>query len=274
VRREAVVRLDDPRLEPYRALRDGPRLRQQGLFVAESRHVVRRLLAPGAFRLRSVLATPRAWEGLGPAGRALAADVEALVAEPALLARVAGHQVHQGCLALAERGPGRDVGALCAALAAGPPGPVVALEALADAQNVGGVFRAARAFGARAVLLGGGGADPLSRKAIRVSTGATLELPFARCHRWPDGLGRLREGGFAVWALCADEGEPLRRVAPADRVALLLGGEDRGLSAEARARADRRVRIAMAPGCDSLNVAVAAAIALHHLHGGGASCGS
>lgn len=272
--REAVVRLDDPRLEPYRALRDGPRLRRQGLFVAESRHVVRRLLGPGSFRLRSVLATPRAWEGLGPDGRALAADVEALVAEPGLLARVAGHHVHQGCLALAERGPGRDAEALCAALGAGPPGPVVALEALADAQNVGAVFRAARAFGARAVLLAGGGADPLSRKAIRVSTGATLEIPFAVCRSAAEARDRLRAAGFAVWALCADEGEPLHRVAPAPRVALLLGGEDRGLSAEARAGADRRVRIAMAPGCDSLNVAVAGAIALHHLRAGGPACAS
>jgi tRNA G18 (ribose-2'-O)-methylase SpoU len=255
---------DDPRLAPYRDLRDPARLRGRGLFVAESRHVVRRLLAARRFRVRSVLATPTAWAALPAPPSGLPEGALALAAEPALLARVAGHAVHQGCLALAERGPGEDAEALWRA-AAGRRAPLLVLEGLADPQNVGGVFRNARAFGAAGVLLGGGGADPLHRKAIRVSTGATLELPFAACPRWPEELGALREAGFGVWALCADEGGDLRRLAPPARVALLLGGEAHGLTREARSRAERRVRIAVAPGADSLNVATASGIALHHV---------
>lgn len=270
-----VREADDPRLAPYRALRDPDRLAACGLFVAESRHVVRRLLAGGRFRVRSLLLTASAARALADLAPRLPPDAEVLRAEKALLAGVAGYRVHQGCLALAERGPGATAPALLAAAAASPRSRVLVLEGLADPQNVGSVFRNARAFGVDAVLLAAGGADPLYRKAVRVSTGATLEVPFARCPAWPAELDALGAAGYERWALCADEGEDLRRLDRAslpDRLALLLGGEDRGLAPEARARADRRVRIATAPGFDSLNVATASGIALHHVAVGGAPC--
>ncbi|MDX1649195.1 MAG: RNA methyltransferase, partial [Myxococcota bacterium] len=151
----SVHAADDPRLAPFRELRDGARLRARGLLVAESRHVVRRLLGARRFRLRALLATPRALEALGPLPPEAAGDAEVLAAAPALLAQVAGHAVHQGCLALAERGAEPDARTL-ATEAARRGAPVVVVEGVADPRNLGAVFRNARAFGAGAVLLGPG----------------------------------------------------------------------------------------------------------------------
>jgi tRNA G18 (ribose-2'-O)-methylase SpoU len=152
-----------------------------------------------------------------------------------------------------------------------PPGPrlVVAMEHVTNPDNVGGIFRNARAFGADAALLSSRCADPLYRKSIRVSTGGSLVVPFARLDDWPEGLRRLSRAGYTLVALTPDPSavdigrlDGARRLG---RVALLLGAEDHGLSAETRARADLQVRIPMAAGADSLNVATAAGIALHRM---------
>jgi len=145
---------------------------------------------------------------------------------------------------------------------------VLLLEGLTDLDNVGGIFRNAMGLGGRAVLLCPRSVDPLYRKAIRTSMGATLVVPFARTNDLCALLDSLRAVGFEVLALdparegvCVDElvaGE----IGPA---ALLVGTEGEGLSSEALARVDRRVRIDMEPGVDSLNVSVAAGIALHRL---------
>jgi tRNA G18 (ribose-2'-O)-methylase SpoU len=135
---------------------------------------------------------------------------------------------------------------------------------------VGGVFRNARAFGADAIFLSAGCADPLYRKAIRTSMGASLVTPFARLPDWAAALARLRKAGYTLVALTPDPfaldiatlgvGAPIP-----SRVALLLGAEGPGLSTATRGAADLQMQIAMVPGVDSLNVATAAAIALHHL---------
>jgi len=146
----------------------------------------------------------------------------------------------------------------------------VALEEVSNADNVGGVFRNALAFGAGALLLSPGCCDPLYRKAIRTSMAATLRVPFARVERWPGGLEAVRAAGFALVALTpaadardigaftADPGRPAR-------IALVVGTEGAGLSAAAEAMADARVRIPMAPGVDSLNLATATGIALYRI---------
>ncbi|MBI3107853.1 MAG: RNA methyltransferase [Candidatus Rokubacteria bacterium] len=128
-------------------------------------------------------------------------------------------------------------------------------------------------LGAQAALLTPGSADSLSRKAIRVSAGAALCLPWARTADWPAEIGRQRAAGYSLVALTPDEDaldfvELARSEAVPSRMALLLGAEGPGLSPAVRAGADLGVRIAMAPGLDSLNVAVASAIALHCLRGG------
>ena len=145
---------------------------------------------------------------------------------------------------------------------------VVALEGVANPDNVGGIFRNAAAFGADGVLVDAATADPLYRKAMRTSMGAVLRVPYARAE-WPAALPIVREAGLTVVALTPHESaEPLDRFAShhrGQRLALLLGNEGAGLSTAAEASADLRIRISMKSAVDSLNVAVAAGIALSRL---------
>jgi tRNA G18 (ribose-2'-O)-methylase SpoU len=254
---------DDPRLAPYRDLRDATLRRAAGLFAVESRLLVRRLLEGGRFRVRSVLLTDAMLEDLGPL---LAGVADVLVAEHATIRTVVGFNFHRGCMALAERAPGPTLDEVLAAA----PRTVVVGEQLADHDNVGALLRNAWAFGADAALLGPGSADPFSRKAIRVSAGAALALPAVALADWPRDLARLRGAGLAVLALvAAPDAVPLdalgRDRALPPRIALLAGNEGEGLSPGALAAADLAVTIPMRAGVDSLNVAVATGIALHHL---------
>lgn len=246
---------------------------RSGLFMCEGRLGVRRLLAGGRFPPRSVFVTQTALAALSDALAKLPEATPVYVGSQELLNQVVGYKLHRGCLAAVERGRPLDPQEV---LAGCGPRPLLVLEEVRDPDNVGSIFRNAEAFGAGGVWLSRGCADPLYRKATRVSMGGTLAVPFAR----PVETGAwqaLRAGGRAVVALTPDRGgegivEAARRLA-GGAVALLLGTEDAGLSPAALAAADARVRIAMAPGVDSLNVGTAAGIALHHfagLEGGGA----
>jgi tRNA G18 (ribose-2'-O)-methylase SpoU len=256
---------DDPRLAPYRDLRDPALRRAAGLFAVESRLLVRRLLEGGRFRVRSVLLTGAMLDDLAPL-LAGVRDAAVLVADHVTIRSVVGFDFHRGCMALAERAAGPTLDAVLAA----SPRLVVIGEQLADHDNVGALLRNAWAFGADAVLLGPGSADPFSRKAIRVSAGAALALPVVALADRPADLARLRAAGLTVLALvAAPDAVPLdalgreRPLPP--RVAVLVGNEGDGLSPGAVAAADVAVTIPMRPGVDSLNVAVATGIALHHL---------
>ena len=148
---------------------------------------------------------------------------------------------------------------------------LVVLEAVSNADNVGGIFRNAAAFGADGVLLGPTSCDPLYRKAIRTSMGAVLHVPFARCDAgdWPAALARARAAGLAIVALTPRApADPLEAIAPrlaSARLALVLGSEGVGVTDAVEAMADYRVRIPVSEHVDSLNVAVAAGIALYRI---------
>lgn len=260
----------DPRIADYRNVPDPELLRRRGVFVAEGRLVVRTLLTSSHFQALSVLVTEAARRSLEIV---LAPRIETLpvyVADRSLLAEIVGFNVHRGCLALGARPVETPVADVLASL---PDGAlVVVLEGVGNADNVGGVFRNAVAFGADAVLLGPGCCDPLYRKAVRVSIGGTLRMRFATIPGWPDRLEEVRGAGFTLAALTPDaDAEDIaglsRRFDRRGRLAILLGAEGTGLSSEAKAAADVRVRIPMAPGIDSLNVATASGIALHRLGG-------
>ena len=262
---ETVEDPEDPRLTDYREIRDAERRRRSGTFIAEGRQVVRRLLDVGRYRARSALVTPPALDALG----AVLADarVPTYLVRQDIVNAIVGIEFHHGCLAVGERGAEQTPEAV---LAEARGASVVLLEGLGDASNVGAIFRNALAFGAGAALLSPGTADPLYRKAIRVSAGAAVVLPFARLDDWPRDLERLRDGGYTLLALTpraeAVDISVLGTSCPRPaRVALLLGTEGRGLSAGALAVADLQVRIPMAPEMDSLNVAAAGAVALHWL---------
>jgi len=252
----------DPRLDDYRDLKDAAAHARSGVLIAETRAVVQRLIASGRHPVRSVLVTEAGLAALDRALRSATTDLPVYVAPLAVMRAAAGFDVHRGCLAAADRTPLPDGAALLA-----PAGPrlLVVLEDIADPDNVGAVFRNAQAFGAAAVLLSPGTADPLYRKAIRVSVGATLSLPFARVPEWGALPSALRDAGYQVVALTPDPGaidlEALDDVS--SRVALLLGNEGGGLRPETLAASGARVRIPITQGVDSLNVATAAGIALH-----------
>ena len=256
---------DDPRVADYRAaFRD----RAPDLFLCEGRFVVSRLLAAPRFRTRSILATPRALDDLRAALGPVAPPV--FLASTATMRAIFGFKFHRGCLALGER-PARLDAPESVIEGRAASRLVIALDEVSDPDNVGAIFRNAAAFGAAGVLLSAGSADPLYRKTIRVSMAATLSIPFARTG-WPAALDALRGAGYTLVALTPDRAaEPIGRAAPrlaAQRLALIVGAEGSGLGRQSRERADVCVRIPMASGVDSLNVATACGIALHRLAGG------
>jgi tRNA G18 (ribose-2'-O)-methylase SpoU len=256
-----VVDVADPRLADYRDL---PGAERRDAFVAEGALVVERLIAATRFPLRSVLCTESALARLEAALRETRPGTPVYVAPTPALARIVGYQFHRGALAAADRPPELAAEAVIERGRASRR-PLVLLDDVANPDNVGGVFRNARAFGASGVLLAGGCCDPLYRKALRVSMGGALEVPWATAADLPATLTALRAAGFTLLALTPDGDADVADVVVPVRAVLLLGAERRGLGAAACAAAHRSVRIAMAPGADSLNVATAAAIALHRL---------
>ena len=254
----------DPRVADYRGVSDPELLHSRNLFIAEGRVVVTRLIEDRRWTVRSVLVSAAAKRDLEPMLSVIAAQVPILVCEAADFLGITGHDIHRGCLALVERPPALSLdAALTGARLA------VVLEGVSNADNVGGVFRNAAAFGADVVVLSPTCCDPLYRKAVRTSMGATLRVPFVHLSEWPAALQQLRAAGFRLVALTPREpSEPLGAFSSRPRspkLALLVGAEGQGLTAAVESTADDRVRIPIAPGVDSLNLAVAAGIALEHL---------
>ena len=262
----------DPRLADYVSLTDAA-LRtsleaEHGLFVAEGDKVIRRALTAG-YTVRSMLLTAGRLAALAGLAGDCAAPVYVVSDEVAR--RLTGYPVHRGALASVARRPLPAVAEVVAAARR-----IVVLEDLVDHGNVGAVFRCAAAFGADVVILSPRCADPLYRRAVKVSMGAVFAVPYTRMTDWYGGLGQLRAAGFRLLALTPDQSAtPVGAALPAgtaapDRVALLLGCEGDGLSPRWMREADESVCIPMSPaamalGVDSLNVVAAAAVACHVL---------
>jgi tRNA G18 (ribose-2'-O)-methylase SpoU len=264
--------LSDPRLADYRQVPDPELLRRGQIFVAEGRLVVRTLMADSSFVTRSLLLTDSALEALRDVIEPRLGDLPVYLVSQGTIQHLTGFNLHRGCLAIGERpapvGLEEVLEPQTWRLAPRLTGsPVVVLEQIVNADNVGGIFRNAAAFGAAAVVLGPNCCDPLYRKAIRTSMGAALRVPFVQAGDWPGALQRLREAGYTVVALTPrpDALSIDEFVSGGKSLALLAGSEGPGLSAAAHEAADVAVRIPMAAGVDSLNVATAVAIALHRL---------
>jgi tRNA G18 (ribose-2'-O)-methylase SpoU len=266
---EPVTSADDPRLADYRDLTD-VRLRTtweppHGVFIAESELVIRRALGAG-YRPRSMVMAPEWLERMA----SLVADVDAPVysAPYDVLRQLTGFHVHRGALASFGRKPLPSVGEVTA-----DARRVAVLEDMVSHTNLGAVFRCAAALGIDAVVLSPSCADPLYRRAVRVSMGEVFAVPYARADHWPEVLDELAASGFDAVALTpAEDATPLGElnVGADDRIAVLLGTEGPGLSDTAMSRATVRVRIPMAAGVDSLNVAAAAAITFWEIGRGAA----
>jgi len=278
--------LDDHRLNGYRGLND-PATRRRleselATVVVEGRVAVRQLLR-SRLAIRSLLVDDhqvRLVADLVDAVRDRGATV--YVVPRTRMAELVGFRMHRGVVALAARPTAIDPVDLLADAAdqPGPPGGLrllAVLEGLNDAENIGALFRNAAAYGVAGILLDPTCADPLYRRSVRVSSGHSLHLPFARLDPWPDALDQVRAAGFVVCALAPHP--PGRtpvvlhrllahlsdRTPATTGVALLVGAEGPGLSEAALAAADEIVTIAMAPGVDSLNVATAVAVAFDRL---------
>jgi tRNA G18 (ribose-2'-O)-methylase SpoU len=260
-----VTAPDDARLEPYRDIRERDLVGRAGLFVAEGRVVLEKLIAAGRHPIRSVLVSEAKAPGLGDLLSALPPDVPAYVAAQPVMDAIAGFHIHRGVLAIGER---REVVADALLDGLGPQALVVGLSGVANHDNMGGVFRNAAAFGADAVLLDASCCDPLYRKSIRVSVGAALTTPFARLPAGADLLDTLTGAGFDVIALsprgATDLADVRADLRAAPRVAALFGAEGPGLAPELLARA-KTVRIPMAGAFDSLNLGTSSGLVLHQL---------
>lgn len=252
----------DPRLAPYLHVRDRDIAGREDGFIAEGEVVLRVLARSPHFRPRSILVSDRRLTKLAPVLELFDPDVPVLVAPQAVMDLVVGFPIHRGVLAFADRGADPTIDAV---LASAPDDALVLfLIGVSNHDNVGGLFRNAAAFGAHAVVLDGASCDPLYRKAVRVSVGGALLVPFARVGGPEEALAAARRHGFQILALSPGGAADLGDLEGRGRIALFLGAEGPGLPEDVLAAATT-VRIAMAEGFDSLNVAVAGAIALHHL---------
>jgi tRNA G18 (ribose-2'-O)-methylase SpoU len=267
---ERVESIDDPRIALYRNLKDRDLRERHEAFIVEGRGSLEMLLDRSPFAPESLLLSERAHRSLADRVAALPEALPVHVASRSVMAGIVGFDMYRGVLALCRRDhePDFDETFDPSRRATPAPAPVVVLEALANHDNVGAIFRNAQAFGVPAIALCPRTCDPLYRKAIRTSMGATLCVPFVRSDTWPAPLARLRELGFTVAALHPDPRAIPLAAATAHigygPLALVVGTEGAGISEVALEECDLKIRIPMAEGIDSINVATAGAIALHH----------
>ncbi|MDX8483011.1 RNA methyltransferase [Mesorhizobium sp. VK24D] len=259
-----LIRIDDPqdpRIAAYLDIRERDLVGRHGRFVAEGKVVLDLLLSAGRFAAESALILENRLAGLEAVLRKAPADFPVYVAKGEVIDRIAGFHMHRGILAIGVRGASQPAEVLLGTLPASAL--VVVLVGISNHDNIGSIFRNAAAFGADAVLLDPTCCDPLYRKAIRVSVGAALKVPFASFGDTVNLIATLDRLGFSQFALSPRGETDIRAAERKSRLALYLGTEGEGLP-EALLNRLRTVRIGMAEGFDSLNVAAASAIALHH----------
>ena len=259
-RAEAIVSLDDPRIAPYRNLKDRELAREGGLFIAEGELVVRRLLRSD-YPVESVLLGERRRKQIA---HEIPTGIPVYVAPDPIVHQIIGYRFHSGIIAVGRRKPTLTIDHLMSA----PRQRVTTLilPETATAQNLGALIRIAAAFGCDALVLGERSCDPFWRQAVRVSMGTIFSLPLVRSQNLLEDMTRLRQKwGFELAAAVLDEdAEPLARASRGPRLGILFGNEAQGLAPEYVRASDRRITIPMRIGIDSLNVAIAAGIFLYH----------
>ena len=264
-----VIELTDlcaPELDVYARLTEAQlrsRLEpEKGVFIAESPKVIGTALDAGLEPV-SLLMEPRHLEGQGRALMDRCPEVPVYTGAPELLEKLTGYRLSRGILCAMRRPAPADAAEICENARR-----IAVLEGVVDATNIGAIFRSAAALGMDAVLLSPTCCDPLNRRAVRVSMGTVFQIPWAVLERWPQDMNLLRALGFqtAAMALCGDSvslDDP--RLEACGRLAVVLGAEGDGLARSTVAACDYTVRIPMAHGVDSLNVAAASAVAFWQL---------
>lgn len=268
-----ITDLDDARVDVYRDVRDADLRGRDKLFMAESELVIRRLLRTPRV-LHSLLLSPNKYERLRDAieGADLG-DVPIYIADVDLISSIAGFFIHRGALAAGyrPRAEALTIDAALGHLREREEFTLLLAEGITNVDNMGGLFRNAAAFGVAGIVLDGTCCDPLYRKAIRVSAGHALSIPYAVCKRWPDDVLRLKaEWGVTVVAAEAiDAAQPLWEMPRAGRLAMLFGSEAHGVNRNTLELCDAVCEIPMQLNVPSLNVATAAAVFLYERMRGG-----
>jgi tRNA G18 (ribose-2'-O)-methylase SpoU len=261
----AVIPINDPsdaRVAAFRDIRERDLTGRQGLFVAEGEVVLRVLCSPASLcRPVAALVAEKRIAALADVIEGLPTETPVLSAPQAVLDGVAGFHLHRGILALGEKPALRPLAELMASM--GDDAVVVVACGIGNHDNVGGIFRAAAAFGAAAVLLDVRCCDPFYRKAIRVSVGAVLRTPMSIGMEAGEIIESLKTEGFRVMAMTPSSPSPLHLAPRGERTAIVLGAEGPGLPIQVLERCET-IGIPMSGGFDSLNVGTAGAIALHH----------
>ncbi|KFB09432.1 TrmH family RNA methyltransferase [Nitratireductor basaltis] len=260
-----LIEITDPydeRIAPYRDIRERDLVGRQGLFIAEGRVVLNVLFSTSRFRAQSLFLRDNRVQGARDLLERVPADIPVYVAGGEIMDEIAGFNIHRGIIAVGERCSSQTAEELLDSLPENAL--VVALSAIANHDNMGAIFRNAAAFGADAVLLDSDCCDPLYRKAIRVSVGAALKVPFAQAGKAQEMTALLHARGFDVLAMTPQGERDVSEVSLGPRTALLLGAEGPGLDSGLLEQWPT-VKISMREDFDSLNVATASAIALHHI---------
>ncbi len=259
--RELITDLDDPRIAVYRALKATNLTRGLGQFVVEGEKLVERLLA-SRFPVVSILATDRHQRRLPSS---LPPAVQVYVVPFELIHSLVGFPFHQGLLACGERISWPS----CEEIVEQRHGrsTLVVCPRLSNPENLGAIARIGDVFGINAILAGPSCPDPLSRRVLRVSMGSALRLPVIMADRLQETARRLTSAfDVEFWAAVAEpSADSFEQVSRPDRLALVLGDEDRGVEPDWLARCRQSITIPMRPGAGSLNVSVAAGILLYNL---------
>ena len=262
----------DPRLSDFTGLTDVARRSRHeplmGIYIAESEMVIRIAVEAG-HRVKSLLMAERWIEPLADLLPVIGADTSGqtplYVADNETLEQITGFNVHRGALAAIYRPTLLALDELLDSLEGIVAPRIAILDGLVNHTNVGAIFRSAAALGADAVLISPTCADPLYRRSIRVSMGTVFQVPWTRFDSWSDLGLALQSRGFAVAGLAlTDDSVDIEEFAASapERLALIMGTEGTGISADASAICDATVRIPMRGDVDSLNVAAASAVAI------------
>ena len=255
-----ITSLSDPRISPYRNVKDKELDRAGNLFIAEGEHLVRRLLASD-FSVESVFAVEK---HAGEFEKLVPADVPLYVTSTDVMNNILGMKFHSGIIACGKRKPWTPLDQIL------PEKQdrltLVICPDINNVENIGSLIRLSAGFGVDAMILGERCHDPFWRQSIRVSMGTIFSLPIYRSPNLLHDLSRLKkEWGVELAATVLDaHAEPLEHARRPDRFGLLFGSEPHGLDEMSISLCDRRVTIPMKLGTDSLNVAVAAGIFLYH----------
>jgi len=251
---------NDPRLADYRSLKASNQKRWSNRFIAEGRFVVERLLQ-SRLKIHSILMAENRWEQFA---EIVPDDLPVFTLPKSAVAELVGFKFHQGVLACAERPPKPRLDDL---LAHAPERMTwAACSQVVDPVNLATIIRLCTAFDVRGLILEKGCADPFSRRVVRVSMGNVFRLPGLIPQDTNATLSRLQTNyAHSLWATVLDDAaEPIDRVEPGPRNVLLFGNEGAGLRPDWIDLSDRQITIPMHGDTDSLNVAVAAGIFLHH----------